>query len=122
MYLIRNSELFGLAKKDLLLASLVARYHRRASPQPQHEGYATLERDERVAVAKMAAILRVADALDESRSQRIHEIQCEHEDDRLMISIPRVEDLSLEQLALKQSGTLFEETFGRAVLLRMAKR
>ena len=122
MYLIRNSELFGLGKKDLLLASLVARYHRRASPQPQHEGYATLERDERVAVAKMAAILRVADALDESRSQRIHEIQCEHEDDRLMISIPRVEDLSLEQLALKQSGTLFEETFGWAVLLRMAKR
>lgn len=120
MYLIRNSELFGLAKKDLLLAALVARYHRRASPQPMHEGYATLERDERVAVAKMAAILRVADALDESRSQRIHEIVCQDEDDRLVISIPRVEDLSLEQLALKQSGTLFEETFGRAVLLRMA--
>src|SRR5207249_4277765 len=75
LYLIRNSELFGLGKKDLLLAALVARYHRRASPQPTHEGYAMLDRDERVAVAKMAAILRVADALDESRSQRIHEIQ-----------------------------------------------
>ena len=75
LYLIRNSELFGLGKKDLLLAALVARYHRRASPQPTHEGYATLDRDERVAVAKMAAILRVADALDESRSQRIHEVQ-----------------------------------------------
>ena len=61
LYLIRNSELFGLGKKDLLLAALVARYHRRASPQPTHEGYATLDRDERVAVAKMAAILRVAD-------------------------------------------------------------
>jgi len=34
LYLIRNSELFGLGKKDLLLAALVARYHRRASPQP----------------------------------------------------------------------------------------
>ena len=119
LYLIRNSELFGLGKKDLLLAALVARYHRRASPQPAHEGYAMLDRDERVAVAKMAAILRVADALDESRSQRIHEIQVQQEGDRLVISIPLVEDLSLENLALKQNGLLFEETFGTPVLLRM---
>lgn len=121
MYLVRNSELFGLGKKDLLLAALVARYHRRASPQPTHEGYATLERDERVAVAKMAAILRLADALDESRSQRIHELKAQHEGDRLVISIPLVEDVSLEMLALKQTGSLFEETFGFPVLLRMAR-
>src|SRR5262245_8583867 len=121
LYLIRNSELFGLGKKDLLLAALVARYHRRASPQPTHEGYATLDRDERVAVAKMAALLRVADALDESRSQRIHELQVERDGDRLVISIPMVEDLSLETLALKQNGALFEETFGLPVLLRMAR-
>jgi exopolyphosphatase/guanosine-5'-triphosphate,3'-diphosphate pyrophosphatase len=121
LYLIRNSELFGLGKRDLLLAAMVARYHRRASPQPTHEGYNTLDRDERVAVAKMAAILRLADALDESRSQRIQELACLREGGRLVISIPGVEDLSLEQLALKQSGALFEETFGLTVLLRMAR-
>jgi exopolyphosphatase/guanosine-5'-triphosphate,3'-diphosphate pyrophosphatase len=121
LYLIRNSELFGLAKKDLLLAALVARYHRRASPLPTHDGYATLDRDDRIAVAKLAAILRAADALDESRSQRIHEMTCAREEDRLVISIPQVEDLSLEALALKQSGSLFEETFGMPVLLRMAR-
>jgi exopolyphosphatase/guanosine-5'-triphosphate,3'-diphosphate pyrophosphatase len=121
LYLVRNSELFGMGKKDLLLAALVARYHRRSSPQPTHEGYSTLDRDERVAVAKMAAILRVADALDESRSQRIHEVQCSREEDRFVISVPLVEDLSLEQLALKQTGALFEETFGMPILLRMAR-
>jgi len=121
LYLIRNSELFGLGKKDLLLAALVARYHRRASPQPTHEGYATLDRDERVAVSKMAAILRIADALDESRSQRIHQIQVDREGDQLVISVPLVEDLSLETLALKQNGQMFEETFGTPVLLRMAR-
>lgn len=121
LYLIRNSELFGMGKKDLLLAALVARYHRRASPQPTHEGYNTLDRDERIAVAKMAALLRLADALDESRSQRIHELKTSREGDRLVISIPLVEDLSLEMLALKQTGSLFEETFGFPVLLRMAR-
>jgi exopolyphosphatase/guanosine-5'-triphosphate,3'-diphosphate pyrophosphatase len=121
LYLIRNSELFGMGRKELFLAAMVARYHRRASPQPTHEGYSTLDRDERVAVAKLAAILRVADALDESRSQRIHELACSREGGRFVVSIPLVEDLSLEQLALKQNGALFEETFGSPVLLRMAR-
>lgn len=121
MYLIRNSEIFGLGKRFLLLVSLVARYHRRASPQPNHEWYAMLNREERVAVAKMAAMLRVAVALDESRSQRIHAFTCSIEDSRLVISIPQAEDLSLEQLTLQQNGSLFEEIFGLRVLLRISR-
>ena len=39
----------------------------------------------------------------------------------MVVSIPMVEDLSLENLALKQNGLLFEETFGTPVLLRMAQ-
>ena len=35
--------------------------------------------------------------------------------------VPMVEDLSLEQLSLKQNGSMFEETYGLPVLLRMAK-
>lgn len=118
MYLIRNSELFGLGKRELLLVSLVARYHRRASPQPTHEGYSTLDRERRVAVAKMAAMLRVAIALDESRSQRITEIRYSREEGRLVIGVPNVDDLSLEQLALRTNGALFDETFGMQTLLR----
>ena len=118
MYLIRHSDLFGLGKRDLLLVSLVGRYHRRRSPQPTHEGYAMLDREQRVAVAKMAAILRVAVALDDSRSQRIQKLHCDRENGRLVISIPNVEDLTLEQLSLRQNGALFEETFGLPVLLR----
>jgi exopolyphosphatase/guanosine-5'-triphosphate,3'-diphosphate pyrophosphatase len=67
----------------------------------------------------MAAILRVAVALAESRSQRISDFTCSVEESRLVISIPRAEDLSLEQLALKQNGSLFEEIFGLRVLLRI---
>ena len=122
MYLIQNSELFGLSFRDQLLVALVARYHRRAHPKPEHEGYATLDRDGRVAVAKLAAILRLAIALDDSRSQRIHEIHCRVDEGRLVISIPHVEDLALEQVALRQSSSLFEETFGLTVLARRERQ
>jgi exopolyphosphatase/guanosine-5'-triphosphate,3'-diphosphate pyrophosphatase len=122
MYLIRNSEMFGLSKNDQLLVSLVARYHRRASPQPTHEGYGTLPRDLRVAVSKMAALLRVAMTLDASRSQRIQQFECLRQKDQLVITVAGVDDLSLEQLSLRQSGTLYEEIFGTPVLLRKGRR
>jgi exopolyphosphatase / guanosine-5'-triphosphate,3'-diphosphate pyrophosphatase len=121
MYVIRNSELFGLSRRDLQLVALTVRYHRRASPQPTHEGYSMLDREDRVSVAKMAALLRTAVALDESRSQRIRTLECRREDNHLVISVPGVDDLSLEQLALRQSGSLFEEILGMSVQLR-AKR
>jgi exopolyphosphatase/guanosine-5'-triphosphate,3'-diphosphate pyrophosphatase len=118
MYLIRNSELFGLGRKEVLLTALVSRYYRRASPQPNHEGYSTLDRDERVAVSKLAAILRIAVALDDSRSQQVREVSSEVQDGRLILSVSHVQDLALEQLALRQQGTLFEDVFGLQVQLR----
>ena len=63
-YLISNSELFGLSKKDVQLIAMVARYHRRASPQPRHDGYSELSREERIAAYRVgpgAAHRRVHD-------------------------------------------------------------
>jgi len=112
MYLIRNSELFGLGKTNLLLVALVARYHRRVSPQPKHEGYDQLDRHQRIVVSKLAAMLRVAVALDASRSQRISHLSCHRQPQNLVISTPDVTDLSMEQIALQEDAGLFEEVFG----------
>ncbi|MEY4568196.1 MAG: Exopolyphosphatase [Planctomycetota bacterium] len=121
-YLIRNSELFGLSRREVLLVALVARYHRRSSPQPDHEGYATLDRDDRVAVAKMAAILRLAIALEESRNQRITEMKCKADSSRMVITVRGVEDISLEQLAMRQNCGMFEEVYGSQVVLRTSRK
>jgi len=117
-YLIRNSELFGLSQHELELVALVARYHRRASPQTSHEGFASLKRQDRVAVTKMAALLRLAIALDDTRSGRIRELNCIREDKRVVISVPGVDDVSLEQLAMRTNVSLFRDIFGLPVLLR----
>jgi len=66
----------------------------------------------------LAAILRLAIALDESRSQRISNIRCRRDGDRLTIATHGIEDVSLEQLTVRQSGDLFEEIFGMSVFLR----
>jgi exopolyphosphatase / guanosine-5'-triphosphate,3'-diphosphate pyrophosphatase len=122
MYLITNSDLFGLGSQDMLLVGLVARYHRRAMPKSTHPGFNTLDRERRVAVLKLAAMLRIAIALDASRAQRVHEIKSARHKQRLIITVPDVEDLSVEQLALKQGSGMFEDVFGLKVQLRTAER
>lgn len=117
-YLIQNSDFFGLGKREQLLAALIARYHRRAIPKPSHDGYSTLSRDDRIAVSKMSALLRVADSLDHSRSQRVKHIRCQLEQRLFVVEVLGVDDLSLEELDLNQKGNLFEEIFGRRVVFR----
>lgn len=118
MYLIMNGNLFGLKSEDLTLVALVARYHRRAMPKSSHQPYASMDRYRRVAVSKLAAILRLAIAMDASRTQRVKEIECTHNRERIVISVPNVDDLSVEQIAMRRNRLFFESIFGLDVLLR----
>lgn len=120
MYLILNSELFGLTQRDNTIVALVARYHRRSVPRPTHPEYATLDRESRITTSKLASILRIADALDRSHIQHTHDITFSREDKRFVITIANVEDVTLERLALREKGSLFESIFGMQVVLRTA--
>ncbi len=120
MYIILNSDLFGLSRKDITLIALVARYHRRAAPRPYHLEYTVLDRDSRLVVSKLAAILRVADALERRHSQQVRHMSFSRETDSFVITVNDATDLTLEQLALKEKANLFEQIFGMKVLLRSA--
>jgi exopolyphosphatase / guanosine-5'-triphosphate,3'-diphosphate pyrophosphatase len=121
LYIIRNSDLFGLSRGELLQVGLVARYHRRATPQPAHEGYRTLSQEDRVVVAKLASLLRLAIALDDTRTGRIREVACKFEGKQLIIHVPGVDDVSLEQIAMRENSGLFADVFGMPVMLRAGK-
>ncbi|MBD3343675.1 MAG: HD domain-containing protein [Chitinivibrionales bacterium] len=119
-YLIQNSNLFGLGSKDTLLTALVARYHRKAVPKPSHEGYMTLDRESRIAVSKMAALLRIADSLDRSYNQRIRNIEIVFENGNVIIFTQGAGDITLEQMAIKEKGDLFRQIYGLEIILRKA--
>ncbi len=118
MYLITNSELFGLSQEDELLVGLIARYHRRASPKPTHQGYNMLSREGRVTVSKLAALLRLAIALNTARDQRVTKVACQREGHKLVLHADNLDDVTIEQMSLRQASGLFEEVFGLKVELK----
>ncbi len=117
MYLILNSDLFGLTREDILLVALVARYHRRSPPQPTHPAYAQLDRERQLVVQQLAALLRTACALDRNHTQRVRDVDLRREGDRLQIAVGDLDDVALERHALREKGTLFEDVYGLPVEL-----
>jgi exopolyphosphatase/guanosine-5'-triphosphate,3'-diphosphate pyrophosphatase len=118
MYLILNSDIFGLNRDDLTLVALIARYHRRALPSLSQPEFAALDMDRRITVSKMSAILRVADALDRNHLQQVQNPVLSLSKDELTITADNVEDLTMERMALKEKGRLFEEAYGLRVVLQ----
>lgn len=111
-YLISYADLPGLTAREMLLAGLVARYHRRAAPKKSHDGFRNLSDYEKERVRKLSAILRVADAFDREHLQRVESLTARVDGDRLVIEPDGSGDLLLEQWALARKGQLFESVFG----------
>jgi exopolyphosphatase / guanosine-5'-triphosphate,3'-diphosphate pyrophosphatase len=121
-YLISSSELFGLRKRELELIANIARYHRRAMPQRSHTSFVALDRDERMIVSKLAAILRVANALDKDHLQKTPELKISREGDQIVLTASNVSDLAMGRLALASRSDFFTEVFGKKVVLREAEK
>jgi len=115
-YLIDNSDLFGLSKDELRMVGLLARYHRKAEPNPGHAPYSALSRSDKLIINKLAAILRVADALDNPHTQEAQTCQFFRNEDQLCFTIRRSSDLNAARLALKDKARLFEQIFGLTVV------
>jgi exopolyphosphatase/guanosine-5'-triphosphate,3'-diphosphate pyrophosphatase len=118
LYLLSVSEIFGLAQDDMAIVANIARYHRRALPQKTHLPYMTLAREERLAVDKLAAILRLANALDADHLQKVRDVRAYTEGESLILEAEGSGDLTLERLMSLARSDLFGEIFGRKVLFR----
>jgi exopolyphosphatase/guanosine-5'-triphosphate,3'-diphosphate pyrophosphatase len=116
-YLAANSEIFGLRRNEVDMIANVIRYHRGEPPGAGDAEYLSLQREERVLVLKMAAILRVADALDRGHAQRIKKAVLERKTETMVIHTEGVHDLSLEQIGIEQKAGLFEDVFGYKIIL-----
>ena len=116
-YIILHSDIFGLTKDDMQIISLVAKYHRGVPPNQSDSSFSSLPRAERVTVLKLAAILRVADALDRSHSQQPVELSAKIIENSLVLRIHGVQSLNLEKIALNEKGVFFESVFGYKLVL-----
>jgi exopolyphosphatase/guanosine-5'-triphosphate,3'-diphosphate pyrophosphatase len=119
-YILSVSEIFGLGRDDMAMIANVARYHRRAAPNKSHLPYMSLDSAARVVVNKLAAILRVANALDADHLQKVRNVHVVREDDHWVLEAEGAGDMTIERLAALARADLLTEVFGRKVAFREA--
>jgi exopolyphosphatase/guanosine-5'-triphosphate,3'-diphosphate pyrophosphatase len=118
-YLVDAAEIFGLRKADKDIISNIVRYHRRSTPKVTHVPYMSLPRIDRAIVSKLAAILRVADALDRTHQQKIREFALEKQTDVYVLWVSEeVGDISIERQGLAEKGDMFADVFGASIVLK----
>jgi exopolyphosphatase/guanosine-5'-triphosphate,3'-diphosphate pyrophosphatase len=117
-YILSVSDIFGLSREDMDIVANVARYHRRATPQKSHLPYMALDSDTRVTVNKLAALLRLANALDADHLQKVKDVKVKDEEGTLVVEVEGAGDLTMERLTAQSRGDFMSEVFGRRLSFR----
>jgi exopolyphosphatase/guanosine-5'-triphosphate,3'-diphosphate pyrophosphatase len=116
-YLIKNGDLRGFEPVEIEVIALVARYHRRATPKRDHEGYADLPPDLRRIVRLLGAILRVAETLDRSRHGVVGTIVLRDRGPDLRLQVEAEGDAELEVWASRRQLAILEAELGKPISL-----
>lgn len=120
-YILAASQIFGLSNEETAVVSNIARYHRRGTPQQSHVPFVALDREDRLLVNKLSAILRVANALDAEHTQKVRDLRIVRHDKSWLLELEGTGDLTMERLAATARADMFVETFGRQLIVQPAR-
>lgn len=110
---IRAQNIMGISEEEYQIIANVARYHSDEDPAPFHENYLAMPETDRIVAAKLAAILKLADALDISHKQKIRSMEIVRRGNELHFIVPTMRDILLEKWSFQNKSAFFEEVMGQ---------
>ncbi|MDF2691781.1 MAG: Exopolyphosphatase [Labilithrix sp.] len=112
-YLIQHSDIMGLTPGERAIVANVARYHRKGAPDPSHPNFRDLDKESRAKVRGLAAILRIADALDREHLGKVTSVRAEIDGKgrKLNLLIAGDEERELEEWTVRAKSELLRDVF-----------
>jgi exopolyphosphatase / guanosine-5'-triphosphate,3'-diphosphate pyrophosphatase len=123
-YLITHAVLDAFDPREIEILAHVARYHRGSTPKASHPTLAALKPWQQRIIRKLAAVIRVADALDRTHASRVEEIYGSIRDGRkgrghrVTLEVVSRYAVDLELEAAREHGRFFERVFDCSLRLR----
>lgn len=118
--IVTSTEIIGISHKQRMMVASIVRYSTNHFPHYVHLEDA-FEKEEYIKLAKLNAILRLADAMDKSHRQKFKRISVLNRNNTLYITGYTLYDIALEQGIFANCGVFFEEVFGVHPLLKQKK-
>jgi len=118
-YLALNGDIVGLDGRDRAIAAALVRYHNRKSePAGHHPAYSALEDADKPVARRLAAILRIAEALDHSHRQRVLKIRTTFQRGAVCLQVYARGDATEDLRDASRSAELFEKEFHVKIYFR----
>jgi exopolyphosphatase/guanosine-5'-triphosphate,3'-diphosphate pyrophosphatase len=111
-YLIEHGRLRGFTPDEVALLACLGRFHRRGKPKSSFEPYASLDGEARDRLARLLAILRVADGLDHGHTGSVERVEIRSADGVTRLLAHSGTDIEVELWGGRRGRALFEGTFG----------
>ena len=117
-YIVSTQNFYYYSDEDRQIIANIVRYHRRTLPKLTHNDYAALSHKNRMIVCKLAAILRIADSLDNNHRQNVEDINVTIKKKNINIEVKTTDSSLVEEYSFNVKKDLFEEFFGFQVMLK----
>lgn len=113
--LVLDADLPFADERERAFAAAVARYHRKALPDPAHDAFSRLSEEDREAVRWCAAFVRIADGLDRGHDACVHDLSVVVVAGTLTISLRCDDDPALPMWGAERKIDLLEAVSGLKV-------
>jgi len=121
-YMIRHGRIPGLDDTAREMVAVMARAHRKDAARARELiAGAPLTKEQRGYVRRMAAILRVADALDTEHRSRVEQIVCNRMGNAIVLDLIVRDGPSREDAKLARKADLFQEELGVELKITVAR-
>jgi exopolyphosphatase/guanosine-5'-triphosphate,3'-diphosphate pyrophosphatase len=119
-YIILNSALPGYEHREIAIIALLARGHRKGAIDVGNLA-PILHKDDEQRITQLAALLRIAEYLERSKSQVVRAVHCEL-GDPVRIVADTVGDATVEIWDANRRTSLFRRAFGVDAIVEQANR
>jgi exopolyphosphatase/guanosine-5'-triphosphate,3'-diphosphate pyrophosphatase len=122
-YLIQHADIMGLTPEERAIVANIARYHRKGPPDTSHPNYRDLSKEARGKVRGLAAILRIADALDREHKQKIESVRAaiDRSAGHVTLFLRGHDDRELEEWTVGGKASLWREEYDLDVVIAKAE-
>lgn len=120
--IIMSTEIIGLSHLEREIVANVVRYNHMELDSYEELGKTTtLDRKSYLVIAKLTAILRVANGLDRSHKEKFRNVSVGLQKDELIITVKTNTDITLEQGLFEHKAQFFEEVYSIKPVIRQKR-
>jgi len=119
--IIMATEIIGLSDMEREIIANVVRFNHSEFTYYGQPGGNGFDKDVYLVVAKLTAILRLANSMDRSHKQKLKGLKAQLKDSELILQVETLEDITLEACFFEQRAEFFTEVFSITPVLKQKK-